>query len=190
MIDLDTRKWGGLPHWRFPTTLLGRDGHGTWLALPAGTPYTGPRGEGSIEHGMVTLVPEGAWWVASFHEPSSPETAVYVDVAMPATWPSPSHVTMVDLDLDVIKRADGTVLLDDEDEFDEHRVRYGYGDEVVETARATARWLMDAVAGGVEPFGTASARWVEMVPGVEPWGRALDDHGHGPAAEAVPPPTT
>ena len=33
---------------------------------------------------------------------------------------------MVDLDLDVIRMRDGRIILDDEDEFEEHQVRYAY----------------------------------------------------------------
>jgi protein associated with RNAse G/E len=41
-------------------------------------------------------------------------------------------ITAVDLDLDVIRRHDGTVFVDDEDEFTEHRELYGYPVDVVE----------------------------------------------------------
>jgi protein associated with RNAse G/E len=59
---------------------------------------------------------------------------------------------MVDLDLDVILRADGNLILDDEDEFDEHRVALGYPDDVVRLARDSSREVLDAIALGVEPF--------------------------------------
>jgi protein associated with RNAse G/E len=66
---------------------------------------------------------------------------------------------MVDLDLDVVLTRDGDLLLDDEDEFDEHRVTLGYPADVVTLARRTADELMTAAAAGHVPFGEAGSRW-------------------------------
>lgn len=164
IVDLDTRKWGDRPHWRFdPTYLLGRDRHGAWLHVPVGTPFTGPRGEGRLEHAFVCLVPDDRWWVASFQSDSHPDMLIYVDVTTPSEWKTPGHVTVIDLDLDVVLGRDGSLFIDDEDEFEEHRVQLGYPDDIVETARATADWLIDAIAARREPFGSASARWMELL---------------------------
>ena len=50
---------------------------------------------------------------------------------------------LVDLDLDVVRRrATGTVELRDEDEFAEHRARFGYPDDLVANAEAAAKLLV------------------------------------------------
>ena len=54
-------------------------------------------------------------------------------------------MTAVDLDLDVVRRTDGTVYVDDEDEFAEHRVSFGYPPEVVELAEESCRWVLGHV---------------------------------------------
>ena len=59
---------------------------------------------------------------------------------------------MIDLDLDVIRRRDGQVFLVDEDEFAEHRVKYGYPADVVTQSQQSAAWLQQALADGTEPF--------------------------------------
>lgn len=162
-VDLDTRKWRDTPHWRFTQTVrLGRDEHGTWLAVPSGCPYSGPQGEGRIEHPMVCLVPDDAWWIASFHT-THPDVQLYVDVTTPAAWLGPSHVQAVDLDLDVIRSHDGTVSLDDADEFEDHRVRLRYPGEIVEGARASAEWLLAAIRERREPFDGACTPWLERL---------------------------
>lgn len=51
---------------------------------------------------------------------------------------------MVDLDLDVILGRDGSLVLDDEDEFDKHRVTLDYPADVVARARRAAADLMAA----------------------------------------------
>ena len=81
------------------------------------------------------LVPgNGAAYLPAFNDERA-KSAVYVDVATPAVWDG-AVLRSIDLDLDVIRRQDGTVLLDDEDEFATHRVAYGYPAEVIELALA------------------------------------------------------
>ncbi len=61
---------------------------------------------------------------------------VYCDITTPARWESDDTVHLIDLDLDVVRRrATGLVELLDEDEFAEHRARFGYPDDVVAEAR-------------------------------------------------------
>ena len=61
---------------------------------------------------------------------------------------------------DVIVTRDGDLLLDDEDEFAEHRVLLGYPQEIVQLARDSAEELMAAAWDGREPFGAAAAVWL------------------------------
>ena len=74
----------------------------------------------------VLLVPRGRGMTAMFYT-EHPEQAfeLYVDITTPPVWDG-DHVTAVDLDLDVIRRFDGSWYVDDEDEFAEHQVGYGY----------------------------------------------------------------
>lgn len=68
---------------------------------------------------------------------------------------------IVDLELDVIRRPEGDVLLDDEDEFELHARTLQYPRELVSTARATASMVLAAVAAGDEPFGEAPTTWLQ-----------------------------
>jgi protein associated with RNAse G/E len=65
----------------------------------------------------------------------------------------------VDLDLDVVRAWDGTLLVDDEDEFAEHQVRYGYPAEVVVAARKSCDALVAAIARAEEPWATIGHAW-------------------------------
>ncbi|HET9946387.1 MAG TPA: DUF402 domain-containing protein, partial [Actinomycetes bacterium] len=69
--------------------------------------------------------------------------------------------SMVDLDLDVVLMRDGSLVLDDEDEFEAHRVALGYPDDLVALARRTAHEVLVAISDGSEPFGSAGASWLE-----------------------------
>lgn len=161
-VFFEARKWPDTPHWRMHLDVLGRDEYGTWLGRKPPVAVDGPQGPMDFTHTFVLCVPQNEWWVIS-HDAAPREIEVYVDVAMPAEWVSPSHVTTVDLDLDVIRMRDGTVFLDDEDEFAEHRISLGYPTDVVTKALETSKWLLEAVAERREPFGDAGKRYLDML---------------------------
>ncbi len=158
-------KYDGSLHWNHDALRLGEDEHGVWAGCPTGT--TARRGHEppvTFQFAFVMLFPRDAWWTACFNaEPN--KTEVYCDVASVPRWPDERTVTMVDLDLDVIRRRRGRrrVILDDEDEFAEHQVRYGYPPEVVAAARRSADWLLAAVAGRTEPFAGGYRDWLRRL---------------------------
>jgi protein associated with RNAse G/E len=163
-VRLVFTKYDGSLHWHQTMKYLGEDEHGIWLgALAGATAQRGDEPPVRYEAPSVQLVPAGPWWTAVFNDP--PATAeVYCDISTPARWTSPGEVTMVDLDLDVVRRRpDRHVLLDDEDEFAEHQVRYGYLPEVITQAEQAAAWLLAAVSAGLEPFGSAAEQWLDKV---------------------------
>ena len=158
-------KWDGRDHWAFDMERLGVDDHGMWLWAPAGTELR--RGsETPIEanHGFVKVITDGQWWTGIWNDGTPTDgrsIRTYVDVITPAVWDGDT-VRMVDLDLDVVRRRDGTVEVDDEDEFEEHKVAFGYPEHVVDRARTEAAQLVLAVEQDKEPFGVVGDRWLEM----------------------------
>lgn len=158
-VRVESRKWPGDRHWHYEVVDLGHDRHGRWLALPpGGLVQRGDEPPKVNEGGFVMLVPEGAWWSVKWN--AIPRRfAVYCDVQTPATWEE-GRVSMVDLDLDVVRFSDGTVAVLDEDEFEEHRAAFGYPEHVVDRARATAARLHLALEAGRPPFGADAAAWL------------------------------
>jgi hypothetical protein len=159
-VDVRFTKWGGGRHWEFPVTYLGTDPLGVWCGAPAGTRLERPSAAFVSAFAWVTLFPTGQPWAASYYDSVDQPIAVYVDVTTPPVWDG-ATVTMVDLDLDVVLGRDGSLLLDDEDEFEEHQVTLAYPGDVVDLARRTAADLMAAAADAREPFGPAGARWLQ-----------------------------
>jgi hypothetical protein len=158
------RKFDGSLHWHLTMFHLGEDEHGTWLGQYAGG--TMRKGDGPlvpIPHAHVGLLPVDGWWTAWFNgEPEAVE--VYCDVTTAPRWTAPDEVDMIDLDLDVCRmRADGSVRLLDEDEFAEHRARYGYPAHVVDEAERAAAWLHHALAAGDQPFAGVYRQWLAQV---------------------------
>lgn len=150
-------KWGGRPHWEYDATFLGADEHGEWLGCPVGTFYARPGMELLAKFAGVVLIPVGgAAHLAAFNDENA-GAATYVDMTTPATWEG-NVLRAVDLDLDVVKLHDGTVYLDDEDEFAEHQVTFGYPADVVAMAERSAAEVLAAVRQGTAPYdGTADA---------------------------------
>lgn len=159
VINVRFTKWCGRGHWEFAGVLLGCDEHGTWVGGSTGTQLARPGNAFKSRYDWVTLFPESEPWVASFRNSLDTTIAVYVDITTAPVWSGP-EVSMVDLDLDVLLMRDGTLLLDDEDEFDEHRVTLAYPDELVDLARHSAHNVMTAVGSRLEPFGDVGRTWL------------------------------
>ncbi len=162
MVRVVYRKYDGTAHRDYPARRLAEDDLGTWLGVSTGTRSV-YHGRPSVEQiPFVLLVPHDAWWTGMFNPP--PRTSeVYCDIATPAQWEGDT-VRIVDLDLDVVRRrATGAVELRDEDEFAEHRERFGYPDDVADNAQQAARWLLGALGDGTEPFASAYRKWLALV---------------------------
>lgn len=178
-VRVEVTKWGDRPHWRFAGVWLGSDAYGEWLGFPAGTHNSRPGFAFDSEVDAVTLVPHEGHWLATFHA-SGIWCDLYIDVSTPATWDG-DVLRTVDLDLDVIRMAPedpglsftapqnqragwGEVFIDDEDEFLEHQVAYGYPPEVVAAARASADDLHAAVVAGAAPYDkVAHLPWLALL---------------------------
>ena len=153
-------KWGERPHWEMDAVYLGADAHGDWIGFPTGTFMSRPGFELVTENHQVGLVPaEG--WLATFHGPGG-NVRTYVDMTTVPVWDG-TVVRAVDLDLDVIEELDGTVFVDDEDEFEEHRVRYAYPSDVISLALSTKDTVFAAVSTRAAPFDGSAARWLAVL---------------------------
>lgn len=157
-IHIDFRKWPDRVHWQFEMDHLGEDAHGLWLWRRPGAPMRkGHEAPIKARYLAVKVITRDEWWSAMWAQEPSP--AVYVDIATPAKWKG-DRVTMVDLDLDVVRRGDGPVEIHDEDEFEDHRKRFGYPADVVEEAVATTQYIADAVEADLPPFGPVASAWM------------------------------
>ena len=158
-VHIDERKWPDQRHWQFPADRIGEDEHGVWLVVSPDTiAQRGHEPSRAIGSGFVLLVPQTSWWIIEFYW-DHPRYSVYINIGTPPQWDG-DRVTQVDLDLDVILTPDGEVEIVDEDEFIDHQVRYAYPADLIAATRAATERAVELLTAGVEPFGTASQRWL------------------------------
>lgn len=158
-VRVRATKWGGRPHWEFDGVWLGADEHGNWVGFPVGTSFARPGDAFTASWRSVSLFPPSGW-AAAFNAGHPRGLATYVDLATPPEWrgdATGATVSYVDLDLDVVARDGALAFIDDEDEFAEHAIAFGYPDELVARVRADAEAVLDAVRRRAAPFDGATA---------------------------------
>lgn len=158
-------KWGGGKHWYVPSTYLGADEHGHWVGAGAGTVIERPGRRVAVQRSFVGLFPYDGWFTPTYYESTEPaiEPHTYVDISTVPIWQRTLGglvVTMVDVDLDVIRFWDGTVIVDDEDEFAEHQVSLAYPPDLVAAAERSCRAVERAVGASQGPFGGTADAWL------------------------------
>ncbi len=173
VVHVRFAKWGEHRHWEMDLRHLGEDEHGTWLGAPLGLFMSRPGMSATTSYDMAMLVPRGRPFVASFNGRPHDWCDIYVDITTVPTWEGPT-MRAVDLDLDVFRRLDGTVAIDDEDEFEEHQVTYGYPGDVIDLARRSCAEVAASIRADAQPWAGVGHRWVEVASHTQPVG--------GPAA--------
>lgn len=160
-VHLDYRKWGGLEHWQEPSVYLGEDEHGRWLYVARGTVSTRPGARFEAVTDAVRLIPDAAHTlIINGPQPNPRAYNLYADIATVPEWIRSSAgwtVQCIDLDLDVIRRYDGEIFVDDEDEFAQHQVELNYPAEVVRDAERSCREVLSAMTAGEAPYDEATA---------------------------------
>ena len=160
-------KYDGAPHWEYDLVVVGVDEHGVWVGGAPGGRIARPGLEFVSDAHWVSLYPHDGLWVATFNDSAGTfSSRIYVDVTTQSTWwhrpDGVLAVSAVDLDLDVIRRFSGELLLDDEDEFEVHRHEMAYPEALVEAAREAATWLLDRMGARAEPFEEVARHWLTV----------------------------
>lgn len=174
------RKWDGSAHWRHECVFLGADEWGEWVGQPAGWGSARPGRSFTAPGPNVTLVPPSGDYALTVNRDHPEGMRIYIDLAwdVRSASASPADVgaagqssgapvlfTGIDMDLDVVRiEGERGTWIDDEDEWDEHRVQYGYPDEVQRHLEALAADLEQRVRAQLPPFDDASAdRWLDRL---------------------------
>ena len=153
-IEWRNEKWDGSLNRRATLEVLDDGPEGLWAWMPRGTLVERADASYAYPCDAVAFAPAGEHWQATWL--FDHHTGLYVDLALPARLEG-DRLVAVDLDLDVVRRRDGTVEVLDRDEFDDHRVRFGYPRDLVDRIEAVAADVADRVALGRPPFTVSPA---------------------------------
>lgn len=159
-VPVRSTKYDGSIHYRYGTTLVREAPNLLMLYLAPGTPIESYRGAMiATQHNLQLYWSDRHYNLhISWHADWRPRNH-YINVATPATWAG-GQLQFIDLDLDVIWRSEtGEVLLDDEDEFEVHQVRFGYPAALIEQCRRASAEVIDLIARRVYPFDGSLYAW-------------------------------
>lgn len=165
-VTVQFRKNPDIVHWGFEATWLGEDEWGDWIALPEGSRrWKGRDSVRPTQSSAVFCAPKGEWWHLHYNGPDVHTYSHFVDIVTPPVWLSENRYEMIDLDLDVARRNDGTIEVQDEDEFEIHQVQYRYTDEMIRRATEETKRIVEVFERGSEPFFEVAAAWLARVDG-------------------------
>jgi uncharacterized protein len=146
------RKWDGGAHWVHECVYLGSDRWGDWFGQPEGWRSSRPGRDFLVGAANVTLLPPSGDYALTVNHVPGVSYRIYIDIAWDVRWQD-AEPTGIDMDLDVVSAVDGRgIFIDDRDEWDEHRVQYGYPPDLVERLEALAIDLERRVRAGEAPF--------------------------------------
>lgn len=152
-------------HWGFDGYWLGADEWGDWVSLPSGSKrWKGQEEVRATRMPAVLCAPRHEWWHLHYTGPTEfSDYSLFVDISTPPIWVGDNRYEMIDLDLDVGLTADGEVVVEDEDEFEVHRVDLGYTEEMTRVAVETTERIVESLRLRKEPFFGVAESWLTEV---------------------------
>ena len=159
-IRVHSTKFNGSVHYRGTAAVVDESADCVRVYLAPGVLFDGYRGPGvSKSHSLRFFWPDRYWNLFVRWRPDWSLEDYYVNIATPASW-SAEQIDWVDLDLDLILTPDAAEpLLDDEDEFDRHRVAWQYPADLVRTCHDTVETVRRLMVEKKWPFDCSLAAW-------------------------------
>ena len=159
-VSRHSTKYDGSLHYRYNTTLVSETPELLMLYVGPGVPVESYRGASITDRHSLQL-----YWSSrpynlhvSWYADWQPRIH-YVNIATPAIWAG-AILSFIDLDLDVIWRfGSGEVILDDEDEFAVHQLRYGYSSQLIEQSWRSSLEVRQLIAEREYPFDGSLHAW-------------------------------
>jgi len=153
-------KYDGSIHYRYVAEPIALGETEARVYTPPGTPCESYRGAVEIVHPILMLYWTDRPW--NLHLSWFPDGRLrhwYVNVASAARWDD-GVIRFVDLDVDVIRRASGEIVVLDEDELAQNRERFGYPDAVLADVRRTTAEVCAQMAARAFPFDDSLTGWL------------------------------
>jgi protein associated with RNAse G/E len=151
-IHVCSTKYDGSPHWEYDSWFVSEAGPLLVTQDFAGQPYQTWKGPHTEPYDVRNHFWTDRWFnVMRCDHPGGGLDLWYCNVTTPAQFDGET-VRYVDLDLDVVLRADGTIEVLDEDEFLDNGRRMAYPLDVIDQARAAVDELLSLARKRAFPF--------------------------------------
>jgi len=157
-IEVRGFKWPHRPTSVSMACHLGDDAFGRWLGIVQGTSWWAAdrTRSGVFETSFVKLVPNDTFWTVCFN---SMDPVVDVDIVYPVRWVGDT-LEEIDIELDILRSAEGHVWVRDREEFDHVREAYALPDDIAVQAANMCEEIRALVEGGAEPFADVGHTWL------------------------------
>lgn len=160
IIPVHSTKYDGSLHYRYAASQVRAEQNLLMIYVPPGVAVDCYRGQMATRYHSLELYWSDLYYnLTVIWEADWRPKMHYVNIATPSTWHD-GTLRFVDLDLDVIWRPDdGLAVLDDEDEFAQHQVRYGYPADLIARVWQSSDEVRDLIARRVYPFDGSLHGW-------------------------------
>lgn len=136
--------------------VVANDEFGTWVFSPEGsaieTTKAGKSEREPRKKDILVLMPTNEWYTALWWSGEGEDTDIYVDIAKPPMFVN-KEWKCVDLEIDVVRTFDGTVTIEDEDEFEEAFEADNINADEHKAALAMTEAIESNLRHRIEPFG-------------------------------------
>jgi len=159
LFNVHSTKYDGGDHYRYQAQIIREEPDFMLLYKAPGEPMSGYRGSFPAKYHTLEF-----YWSKHYYNMSVVWYADwkprmhYVNIATPATWHD-GTLRFIDLDLDVVWFANGRVVLDDEDEFEQHQIKYGYPQDLIAQAWESTYDVRALIAKRAPPFDGNAYSW-------------------------------
>jgi hypothetical protein len=140
--------------------LLGEDVYGQWPGITQGSLWSSADGSrsGIFTHSFVKLVPMDTLWTACFQDR---DPIVDVDIVAPVKWIDDT-LEEVDLELDILQYADGSVSVRDQNVFHYICEHWNIAKAIAAQAEQACQQICTLLKERQEPFSSIGHRWLSL----------------------------
>ncbi len=154
-LHIASTKYDGSLHYQYDAYLVDITGPLIRCWVDVGTRWDSYRGSGITRHRETVLFFTDRWYnIRHNHDLRLSRFETYSNIALPAHLEGDT-IRWVDLDIDVIRTERG-VIIDDEDEFADHRIRMSYPEVLVQQALAATKEATSLLHQRAYPFDRAT----------------------------------
>ena len=152
IVRVVSTKYDGSPRDTYEGQLIDSGRGVVRLSVSAGTPTWWAKAQKWVDSvdDSIEIYFEDRWYNL-WHFAPNDRNMWYCNIAMPPTFDRET-LRWVDLDIDVRCQADGSLVVLDEDEFEQNRIEMGYPGDVVEAALAARDDVLSLAGQGLFPF--------------------------------------